>query len=142
MPDVFSKRKRSEVMRRIRSKDTKPEVRLRSALHRAGLRFRLHDSSLPGKPDIVLRKYRTAIQVRGCFWHGHSCIDGHVPKSRRSYWKPKLASNKERDARNDRRLRRMGWSVLVVWECRCMTDKGLKKEVGRILLHLARHHNT
>ena len=118
MTDVFSSEKRSEVMRAIRAKNTKPELVLRRALHRLGFRFRLHDSTLAGKPDIVLPKYRTLIQVRGCFWHGHTCSDGHIPKSRLDYWSPKIGNNKLRDRKNDSRNRRLGWSVLVVWECR------------------------
>ncbi len=138
MADVFSKRKRSQVMGRIRSKDTKPEIALRRVLHAAGYRFRVHVTSLPGKPDIVLPKYKTAIQVRGCFWHGHTCIDGHIPKSRRSYWEPKLRSNKRRDARNDRMLRQDGWAVLNVWECRVQSKKGLERETARIRRFLDR----
>ena len=132
MPDVFSPRKRSEVMSRIRSKDTTPEIRIRSALHRLGFRFRLHNPKLPGKPDMVLPRYRTAIQVRGCFWHGHNCMDGHIPHSRKDYWVPKLEANRRRDARNDRKLRKLGWKVVVVWECRCTTKDGLQRELRRI----------
>lgn len=108
---------RSANMARIRSKDTVPEVKVRQALHRLGFRFRLHARHLPGRPDIVLPKYQTIIQVKGCFWHGHACIDGRLPKSNREYWVPKLLRNKKRDATNDRKLRRMGWSVRNLWEC-------------------------
>lgn len=132
MADVFSSEKRSDVMRRIKSENTKPEVRLRKSLHRLGLRYSLHSKKLPGKPDLVLTKYRTVIQVRGCFWHGHTCIDGHVPKSRPKYWGPKLEGNKRRDRANDRRLRAMGWKVIVVWECKCMRETSLRGEVRRI----------
>ena len=109
---------RSANMSRIRSKDTKPEMLVRKALHRLGFRFRLHVRELPGKPDIVLPKYRTVIQVKGCFWHGHTCIDGRLPKSNRDYWVPKLLRNRMRDISNDRKLRRLGWSVRNLWECR------------------------
>jgi DNA mismatch endonuclease (patch repair protein) len=109
---------RSVMMSRIRSKDTKPEMLVRKALHRLGFRFRLHGRDLPGRPDIVLPKYQVIIQVKGCFWHGHTCIDGRMPKSNREYWVPKLLRNKERDISNDRKLRRMGWSVRNLWECR------------------------
>src|SRR5687767_5436729 len=132
MADVFSADKRSKVMALIRSKGTKPEMRLRQALHRLGYRYALHTTDLPGRPDIVLRRYRTAIQVRGCFWHGHTCSDGHVPKSRLSYWAPKLQGNQTRDDRSDRALRRLGWRVLVVWECQCMTPRSLDRQVARI----------
>lgn len=109
---------RSAIMSRIRSKDTKPEMLVRKALHRLGFRFRLHVRELPGKPDIVLPKYQTVIQVKGCFWHGHTCIDGRLPKSNRDYWVPKLLRNRMRDISNDRKLRRLGWSVRNLWECR------------------------
>ena len=138
MTDVFTKKKRSEVMSRIKSKDTKPEITLRKALHQQGYRFRLHVTSLPGKPDIILPMYRTVIQVRGCFWHGHDCTDGHIPKSRQAYWKPKLLNNMRRDARNDAALRRADWLVIVVWECGVQNPKLLDKEVRRILRLLRR----
>jgi DNA mismatch endonuclease (patch repair protein) len=137
MADVFSVEKRSAVMRAIRSKDTKPEMAIRSALHRMGFRFKLHSRKLPGKPDVVLPRFATAIQVRGCFWHGHTCADGRVPKSRFEYWGPKLAANKRRDKKNDASLRKLGWSVLVVWECRC-SGYALDQSVARIIKHLSR----
>jgi DNA mismatch endonuclease (patch repair protein) len=118
---------RSAMMSRIRSKDTKPEMLVRKALHRLGFRFRLHVPDLPGRPDIVLPKYLTIVQVKGCFWHGHTCRDGRLPKSNREYWVPKLLRNKERDISNDRKLRRMGWSVRNLWECRicALSQEGL-----------------
>src|SRR5690554_3756341 len=109
-------------MSRIRSKDTKPEMLIRRGLHRMGYRFRLHDNRLPGRPDLVLPKYRTVIQVRGCFWHQHDsphCPDSRLPKSRKDYWHSKLTRNRERDIMNDQLLDSLGWSVLVVWECEC-----------------------
>jgi DNA mismatch endonuclease (patch repair protein) len=109
---------RSAIMSRIRSKDTKPEMLVRKALHRLGFRFRLHALSLPGRPDIVLPKYKTIIQVKGCFWHGHACRGGRQPKSNRDYWIPKLVGNRERDLSNERKLRQLGWSVHSLWECR------------------------
>ena len=135
MADVFSAEKRSAVMSAIRSKDTKPEIAIRSALHRLGYRFRLHVSTMPGRPDIVLPRYATAIQIRGCFWHGHTCPDGHLPNSRRDYWIPKLSKNQNRDRRNDSKLRRSGWSLLIVWECQCTPSK-LSKTIKRIERHL------
>ncbi|WP_424171704.1 very short patch repair endonuclease [Terracidiphilus sp.] len=133
MADVFNPEKRSAVMRAIKAKDTKPEIVLRSALHRLGFRFRVHDSTLAGKPDIVLPKYRTLIQVRGCFWHGHSCVDGHLPKSRIDYWHPKIRNNQLRDQRTDLQNRRLGWSVLVVWECN-LSGKRASREVSRVAI--------
>lgn len=123
---------RSENMRRIKSQSTGPEMAVRRALHAAGFRFTLHRTTLPGCPDIVLPKYRTAIQVRGCFWHSHGCQISHVPKSRLEYWGSKLQRNKLRDSYNDRKLRRLGWRLIVVWECRLKSAAGLEKEISRI----------
>ncbi len=109
---------RSENMRRIRSKDTKPELIVRSMLHRMGFRFRLNVPNLPGKPDIVLPKHKKVVLVHGCFWHQHTkCSEGRPPGSRKDYWVPKLSRNIQRDGENRRNLRRLGWQVLVLWEC-------------------------
>jgi len=116
-PRLATTPSRSALMSRIRSKDTKPEMLVRRALHRLGFRFRLHVRSLPGCPDIVLPKCGTIIQVKGCFWHGHCCPDGKFPKSNSDYWVPKLLRNRERDSTNERKLRRLGWSVHSIWEC-------------------------
>lgn len=105
-------------MSRIRSKDTKPEMVVRKALHSAGLRFRLHRRDLAGKPDLVLAKHCVIVFVHGCFWHGHTCIDGRIPKSREEYWGPKIAKNKKRGEAAVRKLRSEGWRVFVIWECR------------------------
>jgi DNA mismatch endonuclease (patch repair protein) len=105
-------------MSRIRSRDTGPERQVRSALHRAGYRFRLHRKDLPGRPDIVLPKYRTVVFVHGCFWHRHSrCRFAYTPKSRVAFWNAKFAANVARDRRNVRELKRLGWHVVNVWEC-------------------------
>ncbi len=116
--DIWSKQKRSIAMSRILSCNTGPEQRVRKMLSSMGYHFRLNVRELPGKPDIVLRKYNTAIFVQGCFWHLHKvCIDGRIPKSRVRYWKNKLFKNKERDKKNIQMLKRMGWKVVRVWEC-------------------------
>lgn len=118
MGDRLSPQERSRVMSRIRSRDTGPELAVRSFLHRQGFRFRLHRKDLPGKPDIVLPKYRAVIFVHGCFWHQHpGCREGRIPGSRRSYWAPKLRRNVERDREARAALARDGWRVCVVWEC-------------------------
>ena len=88
---------------------------------------------MPGRPDIVLPKYGVAVQVRGCFWHGHTCSDGHMPKTRAAYWLPKLTKNRARDVRNDRRVRALGWRLAIVWECRCDKAASLAVEVARIV---------
>lgn len=116
--DTLSKEERSALMSRIRSKDTKPELVVRRALHALGYRFRLHAKELPGKPDIVFRARRKAIFVHGCFWHRHpGCRIASEPKSRQDYWEAKFARNVERDRYNLSALKTDGWRVLVVWEC-------------------------
>lgn len=105
-------------MGRIKGRDTAPEVQVRSILHRAGYRFRLHRKDLPGKPDIVLPRHRTAIFVHGCFWHRHKgCSNCSTPKSNVGFWETKFSGNVERDRRNVKKLRDSGWRVVVVWEC-------------------------
>lgn len=109
---------RSRMMSGIRSQNTKPEILVRRALHAAGFRFRLHDRSLPGRPDLVLRKWCTAVLVHGCFWHGHrGCRYFRWPKTRRDFWRDKISKNIERDRRDVSRLLASGWRVAVVWEC-------------------------
>lgn len=118
MVDRITKEHRSWNMSRIHSKDTLPELRVRSFLHRAGFRFRLHDKKLPGSPDIVLPKYRTAIFVHGCYWHRHpGCKEATKPKTRVSFWEEKFRKNIERDIKNENLLIAAGWIVLTVWEC-------------------------
>jgi DNA mismatch endonuclease (patch repair protein) len=121
-------------MRRIRHKDTSPEMIVRRLVHGMGFRYRLHVATLPGKPDIVLPRLKRIIDVRGCFWHRHSgCIDSHIPKSRREYWLPKLARNRRRDEENARKLRQLGWRVCVVWECETKDTRKLSKRLARVL---------
>lgn len=118
MVDHLTKDKRSWNMSRIRSKNTKPEMVVRSLLHRMGYRFRLHRKDLPGKPDIVLPKYKTVIFVHGCFWHCHEeCKDSGIPKSNTKFWKEKLYKNIERDRKHQNALVHDGWKILIVWEC-------------------------
>lgn len=111
-------------MARIRGKDTGPEIAVRKALHAAGFRFRLHDSRLPGRPDLVLPKWRSLIFVHGCFWHRHpDCRFAYTPKSRVDFWEGKFASNVARDARNEAEAERLGWHVIVIWECEATTPE-------------------
>jgi len=118
MTDRLSRERRSWNMSRIRGKDTAPEKQVRSALHRAGYRFRLHSRTLPGRPDLVLPKYRTLVLVHGCFWHRHrDCRFAYTPKSRTAFWNAKFDANVQRDRRTARALRRLGWKVVTVWEC-------------------------
>ncbi|WP_293675989.1 very short patch repair endonuclease [uncultured Phenylobacterium sp.] len=118
MSDVYSPEKRSAVMRRVKGRDTTPELVVRKVLTRLGARYRLHRADLPGKPDIVLPGRRLAIFVHGCFWHGHDCARGaRVPKQNRDYWVGKVAKNIARDARSRAALEAAGWRVETVWEC-------------------------
>jgi len=116
--DIWSKNKRSECMSKIRSKDTKPELTLRKALFARGFRYRVNDKHLPGKPDIVLPKYKTVIFMHGCFWHRHEgCKYAYTPKTNTEFWVAKITTNKERDKINIQKLDALGWNVLTVWEC-------------------------
>jgi DNA mismatch endonuclease, patch repair protein len=108
---------RSANMRAIRSKDMRPELTVRSLVHKLGYRFRLHRKDLPGKPDLVFGSRRKVIFVHGCFWHSHACKAAHTPRSNQEYWVPKLRRNRLRDARNVAALKALGWKSLVVWEC-------------------------
>lgn len=118
MVDRLTREHRSWNMSRIRGRNTAPEKQVRSALHRAGYRFRLHRQDLPGRPDIVLPKHHTVIFVHGCFWHRHkNCRFAYTPKSRVRFWQDKFQSNVERDRRNVRALRALGWRIMTVWEC-------------------------
>lgn len=120
MVDTLSTKERSELMSRIRSQNTKPELIVRSLVHRLGYRFRLHKRNLPGKPDLVLSRHKVVIFVNGCFWHWHSdpnCPFASMPKSNLDYWKPKLARTRERDQETIELLEAEGWRVMVVWEC-------------------------
>lgn len=115
--DVLTPEQRRWNMRRIRGKDTKPEVLIRRGLHAAGLRFRLHSRQLPGRPDLIFPRYSAAIFVNGCFWHGHDCTLCKIPATRRTFWTAKIARNAERDRQVIRELLSSSWRVLIVWEC-------------------------
>jgi DNA mismatch endonuclease (patch repair protein) len=116
--DVYSPEKRSAVMRRVKGKDTSPEMTVRKALTALGARYRLHRKDLPGKPDIVLPGRKLALFVHGCFWHGHDCARGaRVPKQNRDYWVGKVDRNRARDAKSREALAALGWRVETIWEC-------------------------
>lgn len=117
MTDVVSSEKRSQMMSGIRSKDTRPEMIVRRALHARGFRYRLHAKDLPGKPDLVFPRYRSVVMVHGCFWHGHECPLFKVPSTRTEFWLAKIGRNRERDAEVRQALAGLGWRVLEVWEC-------------------------
>ncbi|MCC8424496.1 very short patch repair endonuclease [Mucilaginibacter sp. UR6-11] len=137
MADVHSKETRSYNMSRIKSKNTKPEMLVRQFLHKNGLRYRLHVKDLPGKPDIVLPKYKTAIFIHGCFWHGHEgCKYYVVPKTRTEWWLNKIQGNATNDAKAEALLKEGGWKIITIWECelkRLLSEKTL----AQLLLNLA-----
>jgi len=125
---------RSENMRRIRSKDMRPELAVRSLAHKLGYRFRLHRKDLPGKPDLVFVSQRKVIFVHGCFWHSHQgCKSAHIPKSNLSYWKPKLERNQARDAMSLEKLSRDGWKCLIIWECETKDEVWAGKRIRNFL---------
>ena len=133
--DHLTKEKRSWNMSLIKAKDTKPEVIVRRIIHRLGFRFRLHKSDLPGKPDIVLKKYQTVIFVHGCFWHQHtSCSRANIPKTNKQYWMPKLERNAVRDKINKRKLKKDGWRIITIWECQIKDPEQLKDKLIKELI--------
>lgn len=117
MTDVLTAEQRQRNMSSIRGKDTKPEMLIRRGLHVRGLRYRLHDRKLPGRPDLVFPKYHTAVFVHGCFWHAHGCALSRLPATRRDFWQQKLEGNAARDHKAIATLQADGWRVLVIWEC-------------------------
>lgn len=130
MVDSLTKEKRSWNMSRIKSRDTKPEIIVRSLLHQMGYRFRLHRKDLPGRPDIVLPKYKTVILVHGCYWHRHNgCKYAYNPKSRVDFWQKKFAENVMRDKRNQVELKKLGWHIIVIWECQIKDLSRLSKDI-------------
>jgi len=134
MIDVFSSEKRSQIMSRIRGYDTKPELTVRSIIHRMGFRFRVHQDKLPGDPDIVLAKHKRVIFVHGCFWHGHKkCPRSKRPTSNRDFWQSKLDKNMERDSRQQNELNKMGWKYLIIWQCEVNTPNRLQQKIRRFL---------
>ena len=139
MADKMTSEQRHRCMSRIRGRDTKPEMVVRRWLWHQGFRYRLYVKTLPGTPDIVMRKWRTVILVNGCFWHGHRC-QKHMPETNAQFWQEKIARNRERDARNQSLLQAAGWHVIVIWECqlapkrRARTLRALDLELSRIVL--------
>jgi DNA mismatch endonuclease (patch repair protein) len=132
--DVYGKRKRSEIMARVKGQDTKPEILVRAIVHSLGYRFRLYRRDLPGNPDITLPKHRKVIFVHGCFWHGHKrCPRAARPTTNIAFWRKKLDSNIDRDRHNIGQLRKDGWRVLVVWQCQTRKPETLKRALSKFL---------
>jgi len=131
--DTFSPEQRSAVMRKVRGKNTKPELTVRRLLHALGYRYRLHVRDLPGQPDLVFPSRKKVVFVNGCYWHGHHCEAATLPASNRAYWRAKQQRNAARDARNARTLRRAGWGALTVWECQMKNLERLRARLVRFL---------
>lgn len=132
MVDILTRQARSELMARVRQKDTAPELVVRKALHAAGLRYVLHPRDLPGRPDLSFPKYRTVLFVHGCFWHGHDCRAGRAPSSNKDYWTSKIAQNRSRDSRQKTELEAKGWRVLTLWEC-ATKSADLPARIGQLV---------
>jgi DNA mismatch endonuclease (patch repair protein) len=134
MTDVYGPEKRSAVMRRVKGRNTTPEMKVRKALTKLGARYRLHRKDLPGNPDIVMPGRRLALFVHGCFWHGHDCARGaRVPKQNRDYWVAKVARNMARDAKNAEALTAAGWRVETIWECELKDAEALEERLRALL---------
>lgn len=134
MTDVHTSEQRSRNMAAIRGKNTKPEMRVRSILHSLGYRYRLYRKDLPGKPDIVLPKFRTVVFVHGCFWHCHDCKYGSVkPATRAGFWDKKRKENVERDKKANHALRELGWKVKVIWECETRSPESLHRLLSNLI---------
>ena len=133
MSDIYSKSKRSEIMSHISSKETKPEILVRKFLFANGFRFRKNVKDLPGKPDIVLPKYKAVIFIHGCFWHGHTCKRGTPPTTNTEFWKNKINGNTERDKRDIIELQQRGWTVIVIWQCEIRNEKIRQEKLPKLL---------
>ncbi len=133
MTDIFSKQKRSEIMSKISSKDTRPEILVRKYLFANGFRYRKNVKKLPGKPDIVLPKYKTVIFVHGCFWHGHNCKAGKLPETRKEFWEEKIKGNVERDKKNNSELEKLGWNIITIWQCELKNNKNRTKTLEKLI---------
>jgi DNA mismatch endonuclease (patch repair protein) len=134
MTDVFTREKRSQVMARVKGKNTTPELAVRRLLTRMGLRYRLHRADLPGKPDVVMAGRKTVVCVHGCFWHGHDCARGaRMPKANNAYWQAKIGRNRERDERARTALAADGWKTITVWECELKDEPKLEKRLKKAI---------
>lgn len=134
MADIFSKAKRSEVMSKVTAKDTRPEVKIRKHLFSEGFRYRKNDKRFPGKPDIVLPKYKTVIFVHGCFWHHHAnCRAAALPQTNYEFWKDKMLTNVKRDKKNQNDLKKLGWKIIIVWQCQIKNRKLFENTMKKVI---------
>jgi len=138
--DIYSKLKRSEIMSKISGTETKPEILIRKYLFSKGFRFRKNDKRLPGRPDVVLPKYKTVIFIHGCFWHGHHCKAGKLPETNKEFWENKINSNMERDKKNQHKLEKLGWKIITVWQCKLKNKKVLTKKLKEIEQKIQNKH--
>ncbi len=139
MADIVDASTRSIMMSRVKGKDTRQEIEIRKRLFAMGFRYRLHNKELPGKPDIVLSKYKAIIFIHGCFWHAHDCPLFRWPSSQKTFWKKKLAGNKQRDIANVASLKKLGWRILLIWECAYRgTGRNKEKEFDTISAEAAK----
>lgn len=129
MVDVFDSTKRSDIMRRIRSQNSSPEMVVRKIAFSLGFRYRLHSNKLPGKPDLVFPKYQKVIFVHGCFSHLHTCRAGHIPSSNIGYWQPKLIGNAQRNVINRKKLQELGWKFMVIWQCELKNPDDVRRRI-------------
>lgn len=141
MSDIFSSEKRSNIMSKISGKNTKPEILIRKFLFSKGFRYHINVKALPGKPDIVLPKYKTVIFVNGCFWHGHTCKKGRIPSSNADFWKEKILNNKLRDKKNLDLLTELGWKVIIIWQCEINNISNRKIRFECLLEELKSHYS-
>lgn len=136
--DIFDKGKRSQLMAKVKQKNTAPEIIVRKFLFSKGFRYRINVKSLSGTPDIVLSKYKTVIFVHGCFWHGHTCRAGHLPSSNLDYWVTKIEKNIERDNRKINELEKLGWNVVVIWQCEIKALKNREIRFSKLISEIER----
>ncbi|MFT0318213.1 very short patch repair endonuclease [Bacteroides thetaiotaomicron] len=136
MSDIYSKSKRSDIMSKISGKETKPEILVRKYLFSKGFRFRKNVKELPGKPDIVLPKYKTVIFIHGCFWHGHTCKRGKLPQTNHQFWQKKIEKNIERDNHNTNELEVKGWNIIIIWQCEIRNYSLQKERFDKLVIQI------
>lgn len=132
-------------MAAVKHKDTRPEIKVRAVLHKHGLRYRLHDKKLPGKPDLVFPKYRTVLFIHGCFWHGHpdeQCKLARIPKSNVKFWENKIQVNRQRDNKNIQLLQGLGWNIAVMWECEINSDSIFRRKIEEFYSSIKKHNKS
>lgn len=140
MTDIYSKNKRSRIMSKISGKETKYEILVRKFLFEKGFRYRKNDKRLPGRPDIVLPKYKTIIFIHGCFWHGHHCKAGKLPETNKEFWENKINSNIERDKNNQLILGKLGWKIIIIWQCELKNKKIITEKLKGIEQKIQNEH--